>query len=212
MAANAPMTIVVKGDPTNGGKLGDCPFCHRALLTLSTKGLKFDIEYVDFAAKPDWVVALGGKVPILKVLSEDIIMPDSDKIVVYLEDKYPSPSMKSEGGIPEWMGKIFPAFRAFVNGPTDATFDAMIDTLKASEEALAKVKGPLFGGTALNEIDAAFAPRLYHIMVMSFNKGFGFPPDLGFLWRYMGYIQTLDAWQQVDYGTKKIVEGWSKPH
>jgi glutathione S-transferase len=44
------------------------------------------------------------QVPILKVPSEDIVMPDSDAIVAYLEETYPTPAMKSEGGIPEWCG------------------------------------------------------------------------------------------------------------
>jgi hypothetical protein len=72
------------------------------------------------------------------------------------------------------------------------------------------MQGPLFGGTALNEVDAAFSPRLYHIMVMTFDKGYVLPPDHGFLWRYFGYIQTLDAWKQVDYGAAKIKQGWAK--
>jgi glutathione S-transferase len=33
-------------------------------------------------------------VPVIK--EGDMIMPDSDKIVVYLEDKFPEPSMKSK--------------------------------------------------------------------------------------------------------------------
>lgn len=36
MMAQASRRIYVKGDPELG-KLGDCPFCHRALLTLEIK-------------------------------------------------------------------------------------------------------------------------------------------------------------------------------
>eukprot|EP00955_Chlamydomonas_euryale_P097071 365052-Chlamydomonas_euryale.AAC.2 len=32
------------------------------------------------------------------------------------------------------------------------------------------IQGPLFGGKAMDAIDAAFAPRLYHIMVMTYTK------------------------------------------
>ncbi|KAK9865485.1 hypothetical protein WJX84_000058 [Apatococcus fuscideae] len=62
----------VKGDPTNK-VLGDCPFCHRVLLTLEEKELPYRKEYVDFAAKPEWLFSVNknGSVPVVKDLSTE---------------------------------------------------------------------------------------------------------------------------------------------
>jgi hypothetical protein len=55
-------TVVVKGDP-DSGVLGDCPFCHRVLLTLEAKSLAYNLEFVDFSRKPQWLMDVsGGKV------------------------------------------------------------------------------------------------------------------------------------------------------
>lgn len=43
-------------------------------------------------------------------------------------------------------------------------------------------------------------------------QGSEMPKSLKNLWRYLAYVQTLEAWQRVDYGAAKIVEGWSKHH
>lgn len=71
------------------------PFCHRVLLTLETKRVPYDASYVDFAAKPDWLVEkFEGKVPVIS-RGDDVMMADSDKIVVWLEEQYPEPEMAS---------------------------------------------------------------------------------------------------------------------
>lgn len=212
-AAAAPITVVAKGDPDNQ-VLGDCPFCHKVLLTLAQKGIEFDYEFVDFARKPQWVVDVsGGKVPIIKVPGDgNLVLPDSDAIVEYLEEKYPQPSMAADPGLPEGLiDKVFPSFRAWLNDPTAEHRTVMVSELKKVDAYLSG-RGPLFGGAAMDATDAAFAPRLYHITVMLLNKGSMLPEELTALWRYLGHIQTLPAWQQVDYGAAKIVQGWSTPH
>lgn len=59
MATQASMTCYVKGDPENQ-VLGDCPFCHRVLLTLEEKELEYEKDYIDFNNKPDWLLEVGG--------------------------------------------------------------------------------------------------------------------------------------------------------
>lgn len=48
----AAMKCWVKGDPVQN-VLGDCPFCHRALLTLEEKGVAYEKVYVNFNNKPE---------------------------------------------------------------------------------------------------------------------------------------------------------------
>jgi hypothetical protein len=73
------------------------------------------MKFIDFANKPEWWGCMqhfmaytwllmggivhrllersGGKVPIIN--DGDLWLPDSDRIVVWLEEKYPQPSMQS---------------------------------------------------------------------------------------------------------------------
>lgn len=92
--AAAELKIWVKGVPATKTLL-DCPFCHRVLLTAEAKKVPYDLGYIDFAAKPDWLAEKsGGKVPVINQ-GDDFWMPDSDAIVEWLEAKFPAPSMKS---------------------------------------------------------------------------------------------------------------------
>jgi hypothetical protein len=56
--------------------------------------------------------------------------------------------------------------------PHQAAFVAALDAL---ESALAAAPGPLFGGTQLNAVDAALAPKLYHALTATkhFKVGAG---------------------------------------
>ncbi|GAX76270.1 hypothetical protein CEUSTIGMA_g3714.t1 [Chlamydomonas eustigma] len=202
--------------------MGDCPFCHRVLLTLQYKGIPFKKEYIDLSApRPQWLLDIsGGKVPVLKIGTSDVgehfLLPDSDKIVVYLEEKFPEPSMLSSA--PQGMtSKIFPAFRQYLAAGSPEELETkkaqlLAELVAINEYLSAPGKGPLFGGLHLDAEDAAFAPKLYHILVACQPKGFVLPLELAALWRYMGFVQTLPAWQDVDYGSLKILEGWSKKH
>eukprot|EP00195_Chlamydomonas_chlamydogama_P013764 CAMPEP_0202898448 /NCGR_PEP_ID=MMETSP1392-20130828/6969_1 /ASSEMBLY_ACC=CAM_ASM_000868 /TAXON_ID=225041 /ORGANISM="Chlamydomonas chlamydogama, Strain SAG 11-48b" /LENGTH=216 /DNA_ID=CAMNT_0049584381 /DNA_START=145 /DNA_END=795 /DNA_ORIENTATION=- len=214
----ASITAVVKGDPTSN-TLGDCPFCHRVLLTLAKKGIPFDYQFVDFANKPAWLIEKsGGKVPVIMVPGDnDLVLADSDKIAPYLEDKYPTPSMKSD--VPaEIASKVFMYFRQFLQAQTaeeEAEKKAgLLGELQAANDYLsASGRGPLFGGKEINQFDAAFAPKLYHIFVaLSHFKKFDIPLEFAALYRYMAYVQTLPEWKQVDYGRDMIIKGWSKHH
>jgi len=180
------------------------------------------MEYVDLSApRPQWLLDIsGGKVPVLKVASsgagENFLMPDSDKIVEYLEEKFPEPSMVSSA--PQGItSKIFPAFRQFLaaSSPEEQEkkkSELLAELVSVNQYLSTQEKGPLFGGLNLDAEDAAFAPKLYHILVACPPKGFVLPLELAALWRYIGFVQTLPAWQEVDYGSLKILEGWSKKH
>ena len=91
--ATSDLKIWVKGVPATQTLL-DCPFCHRVLLTAEAKKVPYELGYIDFAAKPDWLLEKsGGKVPVIN--QGDFWLPDSDAIVAWFEDEFPEPSMKS---------------------------------------------------------------------------------------------------------------------
>lgn len=177
----APTTIYVKakvGEPT---KLGDCPFCHRVLLTYEAKKLPYKAELIDFDNKPEWLIQTsGGKVPVIKEEGKDY-MPDSDIITAHVEKEHPQPSLASSVP-PEIGAKLFPAFRGFLMGPPEEQ--------AAKKELLgAELK-------AINDYLAA--------------HGWELPSELTAVKKYMDTLAGLPEWQATDYGQDAIIAGWKR--
>jgi len=68
-----------------------CPFVQKAVLTLLTKGIDYDIEYLDLENPPQWFADISplGKVPVLKI--GDQVLFESSVIVEYLDEVYGEP-------------------------------------------------------------------------------------------------------------------------
>jgi glutathione S-transferase len=221
MATAAPVIqLVVKGDPSTGA-LGDCPFCHRALLTLECKGIPYTKTLVDLDAKPEWLVEkAGGKVPLLE--RGGYWLPDSDEIVKFLEREFPAPSMAASADHGDVGSKLFPAFRgALLADKGGAEEEAKLAELGAELDRVdaylseKEGRGPLFGGDRMDATDASFAPKLYHASV-ALPKLKGTPPLFGgasgrpALERYWRALTALDAWKACDYGEAAILAGWER--
>ncbi|GBF96200.1 dehydroascorbate reductase [Raphidocelis subcapitata] len=190
----AKLNVYVKGDPKTNTLL-DCPFCHRVLLTLETKGAPYDVSYVDFDDKPKWLVdEFEGKVPVIQ---------DGDTKMATA---------------PEAAGKILPAFRGWLMAsPAEETEKkaAFLAALDALDAALAAAPGPLFGGERMDSTDAALAPKLYHALTaLKHWKGFNIyalPADkYPAIKKYRLALAELEAWKKVDYGTEAIIKGWER--
>ncbi|KAJ0764303.1 putative glutathione dehydrogenase (ascorbate) [Helianthus annuus] len=129
--------ICVKAAVGAPNVLGDCPFSQRALLTLEEKKLSYKTNLINLSSKPDWFLALNpaGKVPLLKF--DEKWVPDSDVIVVLLEEKYPEPSLTHP---PELAlgADIYSKFSTFLKSKdeNDGTEQALLDELYALEEHL----------------------------------------------------------------------------
>lgn len=207
------ITLFAKGNPETG-ELLDCPFCHRVILTLRAKDIPFNLEFIDFDHKPQWLIdTCHGKVPVIKVPADgNLLLPDSDAIVEYLEKKFPekplAPSAPSS-----LIANVWPAFRGLIlssEKDTPTKTEELLAQLKPIDEYLStEDRGPLFGGLSLDASDCAFAPKLYHTLVACGHfKGFRLPASMAALWRYMGYVQLLSVWQRDDYGSGRIIAGW----
>ncbi|KAF8057748.1 DHAR1 [Scenedesmus sp. PABB004] len=204
--------VAVKGDPATQ-TLGDCPFCHRVLLTLETKGLPYEKEYIDFDHKPQWLVEKsGGKVPVISAGGDDWL-PDSDAIVAMLEQQHPEPSMATS--VPaDVTGGFFGAFRGLLMAKPEeaaekqAAFGAELGKI----EAYLSAHGPFFGGDHLDATDAAMAPKMYHALTaLGHFKGLKLDeakyPAVA---RYRAALKDLPAWKASDYGMEAIVKGWAR--
>src|SRR5262249_6572977 len=70
-----------------------CPYCARARITLAEKGVEYETVTIDLADRPDWIYEKNplGKVPVLE--EGAFVLPESDVIMEYLEDRYPEPAL-----------------------------------------------------------------------------------------------------------------------
>jgi glutathione dehydrogenase/transferase len=219
-AGGNTITLYIKGDPA-AKKLGDCPFCHRVLLTAEAKGVPYASTMIDLDNKPEWLVEkASGKVPVLE--RAGFWLPDSDEIVKFLEREFPVPSMAAydHGDVG---AKLFPAFRGAIlaeKGSDEekaklADLDKELDRVDGYLAShAASSGGALFGGNKLDAADASFAPKLYHAKV-ALTKLKGAGPLFGggkrpALERYWQALTSLDAWKKTDYGEDAIVAGWER--
>eukprot|EP00803_Ostreobium_quekettii_P007375 evm.model.scf_89.12 EVM.evm.TU.scf_89.12 scf_89:56885-57652(-) len=212
IATAMALTAYVKGDPASG-TLGDCPFCHRVLLTLEEKSVPHDRQYIAFDAKPTWLLDVNpsGTVPVVKDGDEWVV--DSGTIVEYLEKKFPSPSMAAPPEMADIGQDVFGAFRRFLLPGDDDPAQAeakWLAELKGLDEALTAAGGPFFGGQGFNSIDAMLLPRLYHAFTaLRHFKGWELPEGYGAVARYVADAKGRESWKKSDYGEEMIIQGWA---
>jgi stringent starvation protein A len=69
-----------------------CPYCARVRIVLAEKGIEYETVVIDLGNRPAWVYGLNapGRVPIL---DGDFVLPESEVIMEYLEDRHPDPAL-----------------------------------------------------------------------------------------------------------------------
>ena len=144
-----------------------CPFVQKAVLTLLTKGIEYDIEYIDLENPPQWFADISplGKVPVLQVGDQSLF--ESSVIVEYLDEVYgeslhPSdPLIKAQNR--SWMefGNecLTNGFNLIV-APDQEAFneqrEAMINKLEQLENHLGETT--YFNGDQVSLVDLSFTP------------------------------------------------------
>lgn len=70
-----------------------CPYCARVRIALAEKSIDHEAVVIDLGDRPGWVVELNpprGRVP---VLDDGFVLPESEVIMEYLEERYPEPPL-----------------------------------------------------------------------------------------------------------------------
>jgi glutathione S-transferase len=70
-----------------------CPYCARVRIVVAEKGIELERVAVDLSDRPAWLIELNppaGRVP---VLQNGLVLPESEVIMAYLEELYPSPAL-----------------------------------------------------------------------------------------------------------------------
>jgi glutathione S-transferase len=70
-----------------------CPYCARVRIVLAEKEVEYETVTIDLSERPEWIYEKNplGKVPILE--EDTFILPESDVIMQYLEERYPEPAL-----------------------------------------------------------------------------------------------------------------------
>jgi glutathione S-transferase len=69
-----------------------CPYCARVRIVLAEKGVACETVEIDLTHRPPWLYDLNplGRVP---VLDDGFVLPESEVIMGYLEDRYRKPAL-----------------------------------------------------------------------------------------------------------------------
>ena len=152
-----------------------CPFVQRAVIVLRHKGVEFDIEYIDIANKPQWYLdkVPTGKVPALFV-GDDVLF-ESAIINEYLDETTPPPLLATDPWTRAqqraWINysdQLLMGQYALMTAQNEDEFKERKEKLIATALPLAEqVKGPYFSGDAFSLVDAAVAPFLMRLALVS---------------------------------------------
>ncbi len=153
-----------------------CPFVQKAVLTLLTKGIDYDIEYIDLENPPQWFKDISplGKVPVLLV--GDQVLFESSVIVEYLDEVYgeslhpADPLLKAQNR--SWMefGNecLMNGFNLIV-ATDEAAFKehrgALLDKLDQLEHKLGDSR--YFNGDEVSLVDLSFTPFFQRLGYMN---------------------------------------------
>lgn len=148
-----------------------CPYVQRAAIVLAEKGISYERQDIDLAAKPDWFLKLSplGKVPVLVVEQDgrEQALFESAVIAEYL-DETAAPRLHPEDPLERARYRAWIDFASatladiygYYTAPDAAAFRARSDALHAKFAWLeeAQGEGPFFAGERFALVDAAFAP------------------------------------------------------
>jgi glutathione S-transferase len=171
-----------------------CPFVQRALIVLKEKNLACAVTWLDPDAPPDWLgqVSPLGQLPVLRV-SGLADLYDSQAICEYLED-ISSPPMHPVGPLMRAQDRSWIALASHLlvvqqrlaAARDEADFQQARAALARGLErvAAAWIGGPFWRGSRFCLVDAAFAPLLLRLEVLSAVR-----PELAAL-----LVGALPAW------------------
>jgi len=152
-----------------------CPFVQRAVIVLRHKGVEFDIEYIDIANKPQWYLdnVPTGKVPALFV-GDDVLF-ESAIINEFLDETTPPPLLATDPWARAqqraWINysdQLLMGQYKMMTAQNEDEFKERKEKLIATALPLAEqVKGPYFSGDAFSLVDAAVAPFLMRLALVS---------------------------------------------
>lgn len=149
------------------------------MIVLRTKGVDFEVTYINLREKPDWFLKVSphGKVPVLNVDGEPLF--ESNAIAEFLDEVVDPPLHPVEpikrarnrawtDFVPDFSKGLSGFYRKDTVEEMEAGREGAYKVLAKLESAIADERGndgPYFNGDQLCLVDAAYAPFLQRFMI-----------------------------------------------
>jgi glutathione S-transferase len=166
-----------------------CPYAARARIVLAEKGVAYDAVEVDLDDRPAWIYEKNatGRVPVYEE-DEGLVLPESEVIMEYLEERYPEPALWPADPAERALGRLWlqrfddrlgSAYYAARRGEGTAELDGRLAELDRALEAQPNLSGREYGLA-----DIAYLPWLLRAVE---RFGVEFPPAVA------GWLDRVSA-------------------
>ena len=199
---------------SDGQSLGDCPFCHKVILSLTVKNVPFELIFIDLSNKPDFFtrdINPKGSVPVAVLCSGEVIA-DSDEII-----------QKSCGAFYDInedlhekcniMGAIVEYAKNKNTEAEQSVRDALVEKLVALNDYLISANTSFLRGDTFGYFDCKLVPFLNHVRVaLHHYKGFEFIADDRYVCLVAYYNRAIatDIYRRHMYADSESIRGFSK--
>lgn len=199
----------------DGTAVGDCPFSHSCAMALKLRGVPFKYCPARAEDKPDWLIAVGGKMPALRDGAS--VVTESLEIIKYIDSMRSNSSAgatqlcspTSDVALAETAG-LMGAVATCIRNNTVGAAEALDVQLKKVEALLAASDGAWLGGCSPSAADCSVLPKLLHMQVAAMHYSHYAPPTLPLLSKYIRLGLEGLAAGQPDYSVEEILFGWSQ--
>jgi len=222
--------IWVKGSPegidkgnnwSDKGKLGDCPFSQRSMMTFEELGLKYKPYYIDEQNMPEWIKEVPGlegkqQIPFVHEVASDKWMGDSDKFLGEITEKQENgKKVGTPDSTPQVGTELMPKFMGFMRSKPGKDEDEkkgeLLSELEGIDGYLKEHGGPYIGGKSPNATDLRLAPQLNHVRIGADEiKGYKLPSDkLSHLLKWHEEMKSRPSWKNTAPDSEQYVrDGW----
>lgn len=140
-----------------------CPYAARARIALAEKGIAYEAVEIDLDDRPAWIYEKNalGRVPVYEE-DEGLVLPESEVIMEYLEERYPEPALWPADPAERALGRLRlhrfddrlgDAYYAARRGDGREQLDARLAELDRALEEL-----PWLSGRAYGLVDIGYVP------------------------------------------------------
>ena len=132
-----------------------CPYAARARIVLAEKEIAYEAVEIDLGDRPAWMYEKNatGRVPVYEE-DEGLMLPESEVIMEYLEERYPEPALWPADPAERALGRLWlqrfddrlgDAYYAARRGDGREQLDARLADLESALEAQPYLSGREFG-------------------------------------------------------------------
>lgn len=162
-----------------------CPFVQRVTALLETKGVDYDIEYIDLGNKPQWFLDISPneQVPIL-ITDDDRVLFESDAIVEYIDEVAGEPTLSGDPVTKAqdraWSYLAAKHYLVQCSSQRSADEETLKERFAKMAKAFDKIEkrlaegGKFAHGDEMSAIDIAWLPILHRAEIIKRYSGFDY--------------------------------------